>query len=224
MRKRKSQTVEKEIKVWETKLAGLREDLDKAEKNQATAKERRKGIVLLAKTGNEKAQRELERLTDSWLLTGREVADLKLASSECDRKLTALGDELGQARQRELREQYERAFQEILELSPGIDRAVEGLVKEYEKTLALAKPMGEVLDELDDTQGVKLRQPYLSLRRTLSAHLAMHLRVLKFDHLEGTGLENISTFLREGRVKPLAQILSPEEPAEEHEKPRREVA
>ncbi|MDA2928471.1 hypothetical protein MYX84_00760 [Acidobacteria bacterium AH-259-O06] len=226
MRIQKSATIKKNIQDWTMKQQKLRADLEQAERVEAEAEQKRKNIVLMAKVGSEKAQKELAKLNDSWFLAGREREDLRIAVTECEGKLNTLRNESAEAHQRELREQYERGFREILALTPAIDRIVVELLELYEKALALARPMGEILEFIEDTRGVKLRRPYLSLRRTLSAHLVMHLRLLNFDHVEGAGLENISTFLRDGQVKPLAEILSPEETAEEHEKPqtRRETA
>ena len=131
---RKPKTVTKDIQNWETKLATLQTDLEKAKGREVNAIEKKKKVVLLAKTGDEQAGKKLAQAREGELRATLEASEYNEAIEQCQGKLQGLETELKASKLeagRALLAEYGKKLEG--EFAPLIDKAVAEVIAGIQK-------------------------------------------------------------------------------------------
>ena len=147
---RKPQTVVKDIRNWERKLATLQTDLEKAKGREVTAIEKKKKVVLLAKTGDEQAGKKLDQARAAELRATLEASEYNEAIEQCQGKLRDLETELVEAKKeagKSLIAAYAKKMEE--EHAPSIDKAITEVIRTVGKMQEPLTELRKGLGELD---------------------------------------------------------------------------
>lgn len=145
---RKPKTVTKDIQNWEKKLATLQADLERAKSQEVKASEKKKKVVLLAKTGDERAGKKLAQAREDELRATLEASEYEEAIEQCHGKLKGLETELKAARLaagKALLAEYGKKVE--AEYAPLIDKAVAEVIAGIHKVM---EPYGELRKSLEE--------------------------------------------------------------------------
>ena len=145
---RKPKTVVKDIKNWEKKLATLQADLERAKSQEAKASEKKKKVVLLAKTGDEQAGKKLAQAREDELRATLEASEYDEAIEQCQEKLKGLEIEFKESRLeagKELLTAYGKTVEE--EHATVIDRLIGEVITTIQK---IQEPGTELRNKLQD--------------------------------------------------------------------------
>ena len=138
---RKPKTVTKDIQNWETKLITLQTDRDKAKSQEAKAIEKKKKVVLLAKTGDEQAGKKLAQAREDEIRATLEASEYNEAIEQCQGKLQGLETELTGSKQ-------EAGLELIRECGEGQVERHTRVVKAMEEIASTQQESRQVMDRL----------------------------------------------------------------------------